>query len=173
MNGHRFALGLTCVGMILGLMGGATAAGKETGVALGRSAFDLEREVDRIAAELRCPVCQNLSVADSPSELSQQIKGVIRERLLRGESREQVIAYFVSKYGEWVLLSPPKRGFNLIAWGLPFAAMLGGLAGILAAIRRWASHRQTSQSGPAVRAGGPPDPRYHERLTQELRDLGE
>jgi cytochrome c-type biogenesis protein CcmH len=96
-----------------------------------------ETQVDVIARELRCVVCQNQSVADSPSEMARQMRTVISERLAAGESPEQVKAYFVSRYGEWVLLSPPTRGFPILAWAVPFGALAGGLMGALLVLRRW------------------------------------
>ncbi|MBI3990204.1 MAG: cytochrome c-type biogenesis protein CcmH [candidate division NC10 bacterium] len=126
---------------------------------------DIEAKVRAIAALLRCPVCQNLSVMDSPSELAQEMKGLIRERLLQGESEEQVKAYFVQKYGEWVLLAPPKKGFNLLAWTLPFLAILGGLGGIILALRKWV------RRGREHRASEPIAAEYQERLIRELKDL--
>ena len=103
-----------------------------------------EAQVDAVARELRCVVCQNLSVADSPSEMARQMREVIRERLVAGESPEQVKAYFASRYGEWVLLSPPARGFPLLAWTLPFGALAGGLVGALLLLRRWSSRGGTT-----------------------------
>ena len=79
-----------------------------------------------IASELRCVVCQNLSVADSPSDLAKEMRNLVREQVQQGKSREEIQAYFVSRYGEYVLLSPPKRGFNLLVWGLPFLAVVAG-----------------------------------------------
>ena len=69
-----------------------------------------EQVVYEVASQLRCVVCQNLSVADSPSEMATQMRAVVKERLAAGESPEQVVRYFVDKYGEWILLSPPRRG---------------------------------------------------------------
>ena len=85
-----------------------------------------EDVVHAVAAQLRCVVCQNLSVADSPSEMASQMRAIIRERLAAGESPAEVQRYFVDRYGEWILLSPPRRGFNLLVWLLPLAAVLVG-----------------------------------------------
>ena len=99
---------------------------------------DPDEELRKIAAELRCVVCQNLSVADSPSEVAQQMRAVIREQLQQGKSPEEIKAYFVSKYGEWVLLSPTAKGFNLLVWLLPFIAAASGIVLVVFAARRWA-----------------------------------
>ena len=90
-----------------------------------------------LAARIRCPVCRQLSVEDSPSELARELKSVVRDRLARGESEEEVMQYFVSKYGEWVLLEPPKKGFNLVVWWLPVLGLLGGGIVLGVAFRSW------------------------------------
>jgi len=102
-----------------------------------------EDAVHDVAAQLRCVVCQSLSVADSPSETAHQMKAIIRERLAAGESPEQVKAYFVEKYGTWILLSPPRQGFNLLVWIVPFAGLAVGLALVLILIRRWSRRPAT------------------------------
>jgi len=124
-----------------------------------------EEEVHHIAMQLRCPVCQNLSVADSPSEMAKEMRGLIRDRLERGETREEVMAYFVSKYGEWILLSPRPSGFNLIVWILPFAAVLAGAVGIFAVVRHWNVRARVRAAGMAAPS---PDPAYLERIRREL-----
>ncbi len=106
-------------------------------IAPARAAGPTDADIDAVARQLRCVVCQNLSVADSPSEMARQMRDLIRERLAQGESPEAVKTYFVSRYGEWVLLSPPTRGFSLLAWTLPLAALAGGLAAALVILRRW------------------------------------
>ncbi|MBI3075879.1 MAG: cytochrome c-type biogenesis protein CcmH [Deltaproteobacteria bacterium] len=132
---------------------------------------ETEEVVREIAAQLRCPVCQNLSVGDSPSELANQMRQLIRERVQRGETREQVVAYFVSKYGEWILLEPPARGLNLIPWLAPFVALLAGGAGLFWTLRRWA-RRPHAPSSPAPGSPAPAsNPEYAKRLAQELRDF--
>lgn len=110
-----------------------------------------DAEVDAVASRLRCVVCQNLSVADSPSEMARQMRDLIRARLEQGETPEQVIAYFVERYGEWVLLAPRPQGFTLLVWVLPFAGLLGGLGGLLLVARRW-SRRPEAAPPPALSA---------------------
>src|SRR5439155_3317299 len=82
-------------------------------------------------------VCQNLSVADSPSEMARQMRVIVRERLEAGESPAEVVQYFVDRYGEWILLSPRRRGFNLLVWFAPLAAVAVGLAIVAVLVRRW------------------------------------
>ncbi len=88
-------------------------------------------QVDALAHQLgqglRCPVCQGLSVADSTSSAAVMMQQRIRELVAEGYSEAQIEAYFVSKYGEWVLLAPPATGMNQIVWLGPLAAALGGL----------------------------------------------
>src|SRR5262245_29050814 len=109
-----------------------------------RAAADLDEQARQIAAELRCPVCQNLSVADSPSELAQQMRAVIQQQLKEGKTPEQIKTFFVSKYGEWVLLAPEPKGFSLLLWILPYAVVGAGVVLVLLVARRWVRRRQTS-----------------------------
>jgi cytochrome c-type biogenesis protein CcmH len=122
-----------------------------------------EQTVYEIAAQLRCVVCQNLSVADSPSEMASQMRAIIRERLAAGESPADVQRYFVDRYGEWILLSPPRRGFNLLVWLLPLAAVVVGLAATGALVWRWTHRRRGVRTAPA-----PIDPAMSERIRREL-----
>src|SRR5512134_563228 len=124
--------------------------------------FDLEDRVRAIASELRCVVCQNLSVADSPSDLAKEMRNLVREQVQQGKNREEIQAYFVSRYGEYVLLSPPKRGFNLLVWGLPFLAIAVGGGAVYLVVRRWTE--QAPAKRPAI------DPAYAERVQRELKD---
>jgi cytochrome c-type biogenesis protein CcmH len=89
-----------------------------------------------IAAGLRCPVCQNLSVADSPSGLAGEMRSEITTRLRDGERPEEIRAFFVDRYGEWILLEPPKRGLNLVPWAVPIVALIAGIWAWIAILRR-------------------------------------
>lgn len=126
---------------------------------------ELELRVREIAEGLRCVVCQNLSVADSPSELAQQMRAVIREQLKEGKSPDQINAYFVSKYGDWVLLAPPRRGFSLLVWVLPFAVAAAGMALVLILARRWVKRKQASSPSQI-------EPQLLERAQRELAHEG-
>jgi cytochrome c-type biogenesis protein CcmH len=118
--------------------------------------------VRHIASQLRCVVCQNLSVADSPSEMAKQMREVIRERLAQGDTEEQVIRYFEERYGPWVRLSPT----NWIVWVLPFAGLFLGLGIVLLVVLRW-----SRRARPAAEESLSPADR--ERVKAELERLND
>ena len=120
-----------------------------------------ESQVHEVAAELRCVVCQNLSVADSPSEMARQMRVIVRERLEAGESPTEVVQYFVDRYGEWILLSPRRRGFNLLVWFAPLAAVAVGLAIVAVLVRRWTRRPASEGTVPSL------DPAMRERIRRE------
>lgn len=95
-------------------------------LACAAAAKDPEARAQVIAGQLRCPVCQNESVADSPSELAAQMRVLIREKIAAGETDRQILDYFVSRYGEWILLEPPRRGLLWLVWVAPATALLAG-----------------------------------------------
>lgn len=103
----------------------------------GVDSVRLEQRTSAVASELRCPVCQGLSIQDSPSELALQMRAVVRDQLAAGRTADEVKRYFVEKYGEWILLEPQARGFNVVVYVLPVAAVLLGAAAVVVAVRRW------------------------------------
>lgn len=127
------ALGLA-LGLALAMPVPARAQEKEV-VTTGTST--LEERTRAVASQLRCPVCQGNSIQDSPSELAQEMKGVVRDQLAAGKRPDEVIQYFVDKYGEWILLEPKPSGFNLVAYLLPVVGLLGGGLLIWRAVRKW------------------------------------
>nr|WP_316653323.1 cytochrome c-type biogenesis protein [uncultured Gellertiella sp.] len=97
----------------------------------------LEARARAISANLRCMVCQNQSIDDSNAELAKDLRLLVRQRLARGDSDQQVFDYLVSRYGEFVLLKPRVSGRTLILWGMPgLLVAIGGLSLILMARRR-------------------------------------
>jgi cytochrome c-type biogenesis protein CcmH len=126
----------------------------------GIPASPSDAEVAAVAAQLRCVVCQSLSVADSPSEMASQMRGIVRERLAAGDTPEQVVQYFVDKYGEWILLAPRARGFTLLVWLVPAVAVVAGLAVTALRLRGWT--RRSVATVPA------PGAAMRERIRKEL-----
>lgn len=113
----------------------------------------LDDRVHDIAVTLRCPVCQNLSVADSPSALAREMRARIGRELQAGRSAGQIRDRFVEAYGEWILLSPPGRGVDLAAWILPPLVTLTGLFIMTLGVRRWADRGRGGS--PALDGGVP------------------
>ena len=97
---------------------------------------------------------------------------LIGQQLAEGQSKAQIIQLFVAQYGEQVLASPPKRGFNLMAWLLPFAAILGGGGIIYVSVRRWVRKGGQSQIS-AMGEAQEDDEEYRRRLEKELDDFTE
>ena len=100
----------------------------------------LDQRVHDVASQLKCLVCQGESVADSPATLSLQMRGVIRQQLQSGKSEQEVIQYFVSRYGDRILLSPPWQGLTLLTWLVPIALMIGGVLLLFVVLRSWQSN---------------------------------
>lgn len=105
----------------------------------------LEARTSAVAATLRCPVCQGESIQESPSTLAQQMRAVVRERLRSGESPEQVKAYFVERYGEWILLEPKMTGLNVVLYVIPVLLVIGGLVLVTVLVRRWTKPVTTTE----------------------------
>ena len=87
----------------------------------------LERRMMAIAAELRCLVCQNQSIADSDADLAKDFRNQIREKLAAGQSERDVIDYLVARYGDFVLWRPPFKATTLLLWLGPLLLVAAGL----------------------------------------------
>jgi cytochrome c-type biogenesis protein CcmH len=103
---------------------------------------ELDARTNDIGGLLRCPVCQGLSVADSPSSMARNMKAEVREKLAAGYDQEQILAYFERSYGEFVRLDPPMRGVNWLVWFGPLGVLVAG-AGVVA----WAVKRSSRNAG--------------------------
>jgi cytochrome c-type biogenesis protein CcmH len=95
------------------------------------------QQVQQIAAGLHCPICKDLSVADSPAPLAQQMRQEIAQKLGAGESADQIRAGFVAAYGDSVLMSPPRQGLAAAAYYLPLLVLGAGVIAAAALLRRW------------------------------------
>jgi cytochrome c-type biogenesis protein CcmH len=129
----------------------------------------LEAQVRELARDLRCTVCQSESVWESNSTLARQMRELIRTRLAEGESREDVLRYMQSRYGDFILMAPPKRGLNWLLWGLPFVLLVLGLTLLGRTLAAWS---RAAAAGPAA-APPPMDEATRRRIEAELERLGE
>ena len=96
----------------------------------------LEMRARDLSRGLRCMVCQNQSIDDSDAPLARDLRLLVRERLTKGDSDQQVLDFLVSRYGAFVLLQPPLEWQTLLLWGLPPAALITGMIALLMMGRR-------------------------------------
>ena len=96
----------------------------------------LEARARTISRDLRCLVCQNQSIDESNADLAHDLRLIVRERLAAGDSDDQVRAYLVARYGDFVLLDPPFKAKTLLLWCGPAVLLLLGAGGIYALLRR-------------------------------------
>jgi len=96
----------------------------------------LEARARVISRDLRCLVCQNQSIDDSDAELARDLRLLLRQRLLAGDTDQQAKQYLVDRYGDYVLLKPPFKGTTLALWLGPPALLLAGCALAFAAARK-------------------------------------
>jgi cytochrome c-type biogenesis protein CcmH len=135
---------------------------------------ELDATARALGERMRCPVCQGMAIADSPSASALSMMSQVRDLLARGYTDQQVLDYFVRSYGEFVLLVPTAKGFNLMVWLLPLAGVAAGAALIAVRLRGARATRAASAvDGDGERAGasGSGDPeldRYVERVRSEV-----
>lgn len=110
-------------------------------LAYGRAdtAASLSDRTLAVARELRCPVCQGESVADSESGISQGMRVIIRRKLSEGQSSDSIKHYFVARYGNKILLAPPSSGIGDVAWLAPPLLVAGGMGLLLTLVFDWRS----------------------------------
>lgn len=106
-------------------------------MSFGSESEKFEARFKKLSNDLRCPTCQGLSVKDSEAGFSTSIKGKTRELMKQGKSDEEIMAYFVKRYGEWILRAPPVSGFNMVLWVLPSASIVIGLLWVLFRSKNW------------------------------------
>src|SRR2546421_12906919 len=132
----------------------------------------LDQRVYNVGSQLKCPVCQGESVADSPSGIAQQMRGVIRKQLQSGKSEQEVIQYFVSNYGEQIAWSPPWQGFSLLAWLVPIGLLIGGVLLLFFTLRNWRTSllKEHTSNDESLVESMPEEElaRYRTQLEQEL-----
>lgn len=116
---------------ILVLLVGSTAS------VFAQGDIPTEDEVNQIARQLYCPVCENIPLDTCGTEACEQWRGVIRDKLAAGWSEKRIKTYFVEQYGDRVLAEPPRRGFNWLVYVLPPLAFGIGLTALFLGYRQW------------------------------------
>ncbi|WP_114966015.1 cytochrome c-type biogenesis protein [Alkalilacustris brevis] len=155
------------VALVLGLLvlplgpgpGGVAQAGPQPDEILDDPA--LEARARALSKDLRCLVCRNESIDDSNAELARDMRLLVRERLLDGDSDDEVLDFIVARYGEFVLLRPRTSGTNIILWTSAPAMFLIALGGALFYLRR-----RSNMADEVTRLS----PEEEERLRKLLRD---
>jgi cytochrome c-type biogenesis protein CcmH len=127
----------------------------------------LQERVRVVAEELRCPECQNLSVADSPSGIAREMRVEIARRLRLGQTPSQIDDFFMGRYGRWILLTPDAGGIGLIAWLAPALAIAAGGGLAFTVVRRRRSASPVDDEAAVADTG---ESSEEPRLTGEERD---
>ena len=124
----RWAIALCLAGLF------TLAAAKEAPLAAADPAT--EARMLRLAAELRCLVCQNQTIADSSAPLAEDLRRQVREMIVRGDTDSQIIDFMTQRYGDFVLYRPPLRGTTAALWFGPLVLLVGGLVTFGVVLRR-------------------------------------
>ncbi len=126
---------------------------------------ELDVQVREIAKTLRCTVCQTENIWESGAPLAVQMRGAIRDRLKLGHSPEEIHAYFLSRYGDYILMQPPKHGLNWLIWIAPFALLLVGGFFLYKEVHLWVKPPSTVHQDPPP----PLDTEARKRIERELQ----
>lgn len=127
---------------------------------------DVDAEAYRIGKKLRCPVCQSMPIADSPSQLALDMYALTRAAVAAGYNEEQIRAYFVDKYDEFVLLDPERRGMHWFVWLAPAVGFAGGLVWLGATVSQW--RREPDEVPLPSDTGAIAKDPWEERLLREM-----
>ncbi len=127
----------------------------------------LARKAEAIYWKLNCPVCAGQNVAESNSPVAKEMRALVRQMLQEGKSEQEILDYFVQRYGEWILAVPPARGVNRLLWWLPVLILAGG--GVIL----FGFYRFVRRHGVAGEAVSPPPPEVREKIQELLREQDE
>ena len=126
----------------------------------------IDEKVRDIAKTLRCTVCQTENIWESGAPLAHQMREAVRERVIQGQSAEEIRAYFHSRYGDYIMMEPPKHGVNWLIWLAPFLLLFGGGVLLFREVKGWVSRTPA----PTTENTPPPlDEKSRQRIEQELQ----
>jgi cytochrome c-type biogenesis protein CcmH len=141
-------------------------AGLAYSAALAQQPTPSDNDVNAIARQLYCPVCENIPLDVCPTQACAQWRELIREKLAAGWTEQQIKDYFVAQYGARVLGAPPAQGLNWLVYLVPPVAILAGMYVLVRALRSW---KQAVQPPAGIPTAAPPADEYVARLEEELR----
>ena len=132
----------------------------------------LDEQAQEIYRSLMCPLCPGQTIDQSQSELSTQMRALVREKLEQSESKEEILQFFVERYGEAVLAAPVKSGFSLIVWVVPILGIFTGFIVLWVIIRNWVRGRNKSYAKLTSQIpDDDQDKEYREKLEKDLEDF--
>lgn len=107
------------------------------GSAMAQGSYPTDDDVNAVAKQLYCPVCENIPLDACGTTACEQWRGIIRDRLSEGWTEDQIKTYFVDQYGDRVLAEPPRSGFNWLVYIVPLLIFVGGFVLLIGAFQRW------------------------------------
>ncbi len=131
----------------------------------------LQQKLREVSRTLRCAVCQSETIWESNATLAIQMRDIVLERLTAGESPDEIRAYFVSRYGDYIVFKPRFRGINLLLWGGPFILLAIGGFILVRNLRRWTTPSNKAQTESSDEILDPIDDKQRKRIEDELRSL--
>jgi len=148
------------------------ASGLFTAVAFAQDTTPTDDEVNAIAKQLYCPVCENTPLDVCPTEACRQWRELIRNMLAEGKTEQEIKDYFVANYGARVLSEPPRTGFNWLVYIIPPVLIVIGAVLLFSAFRAWTKPKSAEAgAGPESEAGASSsDDEYVRRLEEELKN---
>lgn len=138
-----------------------------TGAVRAQQPTPSDDQVNQIAHQLYCPVCENTPLDVCPTEACRQWRDLIRQQLSQGWTEDQIKQYFVQQYGARVLAEPPTSGFNWLVYILPPLIILAGAFILFRALRAWTKPIQASTAQTPIKEA--PKDEYVARLEEELK----
>ncbi|MEE9567565.1 MAG: cytochrome c-type biogenesis protein, partial [Desulfobacteria bacterium] len=130
----------------------------------------LQKTARGLYDRIMCPICPGQTIAQSNSESSSQMRDLVLKKLRQGETKEEILQYFVSRYGERIMADPNKKGFNLMLWFLPFLLVALLVIVIYYLIHHWSTRGQVETVTHFEEAQLA---EYKERLEKELKEFDE
>lgn len=130
-------------------------------------------EVNDVAKEMNCPTCQSLNLADCRTQTCDQWRTQIKDLLASGMSKQEVLDWYISRYGEEVLQEPPTHGVGLYVWILPVIGLVAGAGWLTFILKKWSAGRQAEPAASAEIESPDTDlaDDYLQQVEQDLKEL--